>query len=286
LDLIYANLLNVISYAFILFLIASGLSLVFGVMGVLNLAHGALYMLGAFIGLEIATRSNNFLISAIVAAVALGIIGLIFERFFLGRLYKQMDQQALLTLGFVYIFGNLALWIWGPFPIMGHSPSFLSGTIPIADYNFPIYRFGLIFIGLTLFFGLWFLQDRTRLGARVRAGMDNKNMTQGLGINYGLIASGIFILGAAMGGLAGYLGAPILGAESTMSMPTELLAMVVVVVGGLGSVQGALIGSLIIGIMNTFGNTYFPDFSMFLVYFIFIVILLVRPTGLMGRKRI
>lgn len=285
-EIILANILNGISYASILFLIASGLSLVFGVMGIINLAHGALYMLGAFIGLSIATYSNNFLIASIGAVVGLGIIGLLVERVFLGRLYKRMDQQALLTLGFVYIFGNVALWIWGPWPLMGPRPAILSSSITIGDYAFPIYRFGLIFIGLALFFGLWYLQDKTRLGARVRAGMDNKNMTMSLGINYGLISTAIFVLGAAMGGLAGFLGSPILGADYNMSMHTLLLAMIVVVVGGLGSVQGALIGSLIIGVIDTFGNAYFPDFAMFTAYLIFIIILLVRPTGLLGRKRI
>lgn len=285
-ELIVANLLNGVSYASILFLIAAGLSLVFGVMGVLNLAHGALYMFGAFIGLSIVTYFNNFLVAAIASIIGLAIIGLVIERVFLGHLYKQLDQQALLTLGFVYVFGNLALWIWGPWPIMGVRPAFLMGTLAIGDYAFPVYRFGLIVIGLALFFGLWYLQDKTRLGARVRAGMDNKNMTMGLGVNYGVIATGVFILGAAMGGLAGFLGAPILGADYNMSMPIELLAMVVVVIGGLGSVQGALLGALIIGLIDTFGSAYFPDFAMFTVYLIFIIILLVRPTGLLGRKRI
>jgi branched-chain amino acid transport system permease protein len=285
LELILANLFNGISYASILFLIASGLSLVFGVMGVINLAHGALYMLGAYIGITVGLQTNNFLIAAIGATVGLAIIGLIVERVFLGRLYKMLDQQALLTLGLVYVFSNVALWIWGPYPVTGHRPAFLTGTIPIGDYNFLIYRFGLIFIGLVLFFGMWWLQDKTRIGARVRAGMDNKNMTMSLGINYALIATAIFILGAAMGGLAGYLGSPILGAEPEMSMPILLLAMIIVVIGGLGSIQGALIGSLIIGIINTFGNVYFQDFAMFTSYLIFIIVLIVRPTGLLGRKR-
>lgn len=285
-ELIYANLLNGISYASILFLIASGLSLVFGVMGIINLAHGALYMLGAYIGFTIAGLSNNFFIAAVGAVVGLSIIGLILERVFLGRLYKMLDQQALITLGFVYIITNVALWIWGPYPLMGVRPAFLTSTISIGDYAFPIYRFALIIIGLALFFGLWWLQDKTRIGARVRAGMDNKNMTLSLGINYGLIATAIFILGAAMGGLAGFLGAPILGADPEMSMPILLLAMIIVVVGGLGSVQGALLGSLIIGIIDTFGNAYFPDVAMFTVYLIFIIVLIVRPTGLLGRKKI
>jgi branched-chain amino acid transport system permease protein len=286
LELILANFFNGISYASILFLIASGLSLVFGVMGVLNLGHGALYMLGAFVGLTIATFTDNFLIAAIISLISLGIIGLIIERVFMGRLYKQLDQQALLTLGFVYVFGNVALWVWGPWPIMGTRPAFLTSSINIGDYAFPIYRFGLIVIGLVLFFGLWYLQDKTRLGARVRAGMDNKNMTMSLGVNYGVIATGVFVLGAAMGGLAGFLGAPILGADATMSMPIELLAMIVVVIGGLGSVQGALIGAVIIGLIDTFGNAYFPDFAMFTAYLIFIIVLLVKPTGLLGRKKI
>lgn len=285
-ELILANFFNGISYASILFLIASGLSLVFGVMGVLNLGHGALYMIGAFIGLTIATATDNFLIAAIVSVISLGIIGLIIERVFMGRLYKQLDQQALLTLGFVYVFGNVALWVWGPWPIMGTRPAFLTSSINIGDYAFPVYRFGLIAIGLILFFGLWYLQDKTRLGARVRAGMDNKNMTMSLGVNYGVIATGVFVLGAAMGGLAGFLGAPILGADATMSMPIELLAMIVVVIGGLGSVQGALIGAVIIGLIDTFGNAYFPDFAMFTAYLIFIIVLLVKPTGLLGRKKI
>jgi branched-chain amino acid transport system permease protein len=286
LELILTNLLNGISYASILFLIASGLSLIFGVMGILNLAHGALYMLGAFIGITAATLTHNFLIGAVIGAVGLGIIGLVLNYLFLSRLYKQFSEQALLTLGLVYIASNVVTWIWGPWSLMGQSPDFLSGSIPIGSRNFPIYRFGLIAIGLALFGILWWLQNKTRIGARIRAGMDNKDMTMAMGVNYTLLSMAIFILGAAMGGLAGFLGAPIVGADPGMSMGILLMAMIVVVVGGLGNVQGALLGSLIIGIFDTFGKAYFSDFAMFLVYLIFIIVLLVRPNGLLGRKRI
>jgi branched-chain amino acid transport system permease protein len=286
LELIFTNLLNGISYASILFLIASGLSLIFGVMGILNLAHGALYMLGAFIGITAATLTHNFLIGAVMGAVGLGIIGLALNYLFLSRLYKQFNEQALLTLGLVYIASNAVTWIWGPWSLMGQSPEILSGSIPIGNRNFPIYRFGLIAIGLVLFGALWWLQNKTRIGARIRAGMDNKDMTMAMGINYALISTAIFILGAAMGGLAGFLGAPIVGADPGMSMGILLMAMIVVVVGGLGNVQGALLGSLIIGVFDTFGKAYFSDFAMFLVYLIFIIVLLVRPNGLLGRKRI
>jgi len=286
LELIVANLLNGISYAFILFLIASGLSLIFGVMDILNLGHGALYMLGAFIGLTAATHYDNFLVGAVLSALSIGVVGLLLERVFLGRLYKQFNEQALLTLGFVYIFTNVVLWIWGPWSKLGSSPAILSGSVNIGSYGFPVYRFGIIFVGLVFFFVLWWLQYKTRVGAKIRAGMDNKEMTLGLGINYGLISTAIFILGAMMGGLAGFLGAPVIGAFPEMSMPILLLAMIVVVVGGLGSVQGALLGSLIIGIIDTFGKAYFPDSAMFIIYLIFIIVLLVKPTGLLGRKMI
>ena len=285
-EVILANILNGLSYAFILFLIASGLSLIFGVMGILNLAHGALYMLGAFIGLTAANHWHNFFLGAVLAAVSIGIIGLVLERVFLGRLYKKLSEQALLTLGLVYIFGNVVMWIWGPWSKMGTGPAILSGAIGIGNYNFPFYRFGIIVIGLVIFVGLWWLHDKTRIGARIRAGMEDKEMTIGLGVNYGVISTAVFILGAMMGGLAGFLGAPIIGAFPEMSMEILLLAMIVVVVGGLGNVQGALLGSLIIGIIDTFGRAYFPDFSMFTAYLIFIIVLLAKPTGLLGRIKI
>lgn len=286
LELILANALNGISYASILFLISSGLSLVFGVMGILNLAHGALYMAGAFIGLTAAGYWGNFLMGLVVAVLSLGVIGLVLERLFLGRLYKQFNEQAVLTLGLVYIFANVVMWIWGPWSKIGKSPAILTGAVSIGDFNFPIYRFAIIAIGLVTFVGLWLLQDKTKIGARIRAGMDNKEMTSGLGVNYGLISTAIFILGAIMGGLAGFLGTPLVGAFPEMSMDILLLAMIVAVIGGLGSIQGALLGSLIIGIIDTFGKAYFPDFATFTVYFIFIIMLLAKPTGLIGRKRV
>jgi branched-chain amino acid transport system permease protein len=283
---IYTNILNGVSYASILFLIASGLSLVLGIMGVLNLSHGALYMLGAYIGISASNHFNNFLVGAILAAVGIGIIGFVMEKFLLSRLYKNFDQQALLTLGLVYIFANVVLWIWGPWPQMGSAPAILSGSISLENFRFSVYRLGIIIIGLAIFIGLWWLQDKTRIGARIRAGMDNKEMTGGLGINYGLISTCVFILGAAMGGLAGFLGSPVTGAFPEMSMQILLLAMIIVVVGGLGKVQGAMLGSLIVGLIDTFGKAYFPFFSSFTVYLIFVIILIVKPTGLWGKKRI
>lgn len=279
------NLLNGITYAFILFLLASGLSLVFGVMGIVNMAHGAIYMFGAYLGLAAVGRFGSFPLAILSAVIGAALIGLFLERVFLNRLYKKLNEQTLLTLGIVYIASNAALWIWGSVPKIGRVPSFISGSFNVGQYLFSYYRLDLIGVGLAVFFFLWWLQDKTRVGARVRAGMDDKEMTIGLGINYAVIASAVFIVGAAMGGLAGYLAAPLLGVNTAISMDIFLYSMIVIVVGGIGNIQGALLGSLIIGLFDTFGKVFFPDFAVFTVYLIFTIMLLVRPMGLLGRQK-
>jgi branched-chain amino acid transport system permease protein len=285
LDKVATILLNGVSYSFILFLLASGLSLIFGVMGILNLAHGAFYMIGAYAGLTAVGLWPNFAVGVISSIVAVSIIGFAVDWVFFKRLYHKINEQALLTLGLVYIASNVVLWIWGPYAKMGKAPGFLSGSLTVAGLHFPLYRLAVIVVGLAVFFILWWLQDKTRVGAQVRAGMDDKEMAIGLGVNYGLISSAIFIVGIMMGGFAGYIGAPVIGVQPEISMPILLLAMIVAVVGGLGSIQGALLGSLIIGIVDTVSKSYFPDLSMFTLYVIFIAMLLIRPAGLLGRKR-
>jgi branched-chain amino acid transport system permease protein len=284
-DMLAIKLLNGISYAMILFLMASGLSLILGVMGILNLAHGTLYMLGAYIGLTVASLGGNWIVALLASGISAGIIGLLFERAFLSRLYKQVNAQVLLTLGLVYVFANVVLWIWGPISKIGAAPAIVSGGVSIGGFSFPIYRFLLILIGLIAFAGLWWFEAKTRAGAIIRAGMDDKEMTIGLGINYGLISSAIFILGAMMGGLAGFIGSPIVGAHPEMSMSILLLAVIVVVVGGVGSVKGALLGALVIGLIDSFGKAYFPDFALFTIYLTMIIVLLVRPSGILGRAQ-
>ncbi|MFH1775315.1 MAG: branched-chain amino acid ABC transporter permease [Chloroflexota bacterium] len=284
-DILAINILNGISYAMILFLMASGLSLILGVMGILNLAHGTLYMLGAYIGLTVASLGGNWVVGLLAGGLSAGAIGLIFERAFLSRLYKQINQQVLLTLGLVYVFANMVLLVWGAISKIGAAPAIVSGGVSIGDFTFPLYRFLLIFMGLLAFAGLWWFEAKTRAGAIIRAGMDDKEMTIGLGINYGLISSAIFILGATMGGLAGFIGTPIVGAHPDMSMNILLYAVIVVVVGGVGSVKGALLGALVIGLIDSFGKAYFPDFALFTIYLAMIIVLLVRPSGILGRAQ-
>ncbi len=280
---VVVSFLNGISYGMILFLIACGFSLIFGVMGILNLAHGALYMLGAYFGLTLVGYGVNFFLAVLLGAVGAGLMGLLFERLFLARLYKQIDEQVLLTLGLVYIFSNVVLWVWGPFAKMGTAP--VSGSVAIGTFFFPTYRLLLIAVGLAVAIGLYFFQERSRYGAIIRAGMYDKRMTMGLGINYGLVSSLVFILGAFMAGLAGFIGAPIIGAYPSMSFQILLLALAVIVIGGVGSIQGALLGAILIGLIDAFGKAFFPDFALFTIYLAMIVVLLIKPAGLLGRAR-
>ncbi len=276
-------LLTGLSYGMILFLIASGLSLTLGFMGILNLAHGSLYMLGAYIGLATGVHTGGFIFGLVAATLGVGLIGLLMERGFLSRLYKQFNDQVLLTLGFVYIFSALAYWIWGAYPLLGQVPDALNFSIPMGRLTFPVYRLALIVIGVVVFLLSWYLQERTRAGSIVRAGMDDREMTQGLGINFALVSSGVFFLGACLAGFAGFLGSPITGASWDMGFPILIQALIVVVVGGVGRAQGAFVGALVIGMIDSLGKTFFPEYAAFTVYLFFILVLLFRPTGLLGK---
>lgn len=278
------NLLNGLSIGLILFLIGAGLSLILGVMGILNLAHGAFYMVGAYVGVTVAGEGANFWLAALAGAMAAGLVGLITERLFFRHLYKQLNEQVLLTFGLIYIITNLTLWIWGPWPKMGTPPPILSGSIGIGDISFPVYRLAVIVIGLVIAICLWWFQEKTRVGAIIRAGMDDKEMTTGLGVNYGLISGAVFFSGIFIAGFAGFIGAPILGAFLGAGIDILLLALIVVVVGGMGSVQGALVGGITIGLIDTFGKAIYPGMGMFTIYLVMIIILLFRPSGLLGRK--
>ena len=284
-ELIVVNVLSGISFGAILFLVGSGLSLILGVMGILNLAHGALYMIGAFVGWTVAIQNGvNFWLAVLAGGVSGGLLGLIMERGFFRYLYKQYNEQVLLTFGFIYILNNLGLWIWGAVPKMPFTAPILDVSFPLLGGSYSLARIAVTAIGIVLAIGLWWLQDKTRIGAIIRAGMDNKEMTMGLGINVGLVSTAIFCLGTFIAGASGVIGAHLFGVNLELGLSILLLALVVVVVGGIGSVQGALLGSIVIGLILSFGKALFPELSMFLVYLVMIIILLVKPSGLLGRK--
>lgn len=284
-ELLTINLLNGVSFGMILFLLAMGLSITLGVMGILNLAHGSLFMIGGFIGVSVVNSGGNFWLAIIAGSMGAAVAGLIIERLFLGRLYKQLDNQVLLTLGLVYIVGNIALWIYGGRVQIFDLPPLLNWRIAVGSFAFPFYRLFLIGLGGIAFILLWWLIERTRIGAIVRAGMDNKEITMGLGINYPLTCSAVFTLGACIGGFAGTVATPFIGVVQSMSLDILLYALIVVVVGGPGSVLGTLLGALIIGIVDAFGKAFFPDLAMFTMYLVLIIMLLLKPTGILGRSQ-
>lgn len=283
-DVVLLSLLNGVSFGCLLFLLAAGFSLTFGFMGILNLSHGAFYMIGAYIGLAVMRGTNNFLLAILIGGVTAAAVGIVVERGFLSHLYKKMFSQALLCFGFIYIFMDLATWIFGPLYKSGTIPSLLSGGVKVGPLSFPIYRLFLILVGLLVALGLWLFQEKTRVGAIIRAGVDNKEMTMGLGVNIRLVSTGVFAFSAFVAGLAGVVGSPMMGVYPLASMDILNFALIVVVVGGLGSLQGALVGSLLVGLVDAFGKVFLPAAADYSMYSLLVIVLLFRPSGLLGRK--
>jgi len=284
LDILVLGALNGISFGMVLFLLTIGLSITLGLMGIVNLAHGVLFMVGGFVGFTVAVIYGlNYWLAVLLGGLAAGLIGLGIERGFLRFQYKQANEQVMLTIGFIYILTNLSQWVWGGEFRAPFTAPFLSGSINIIGWQYPIYRLFTIGIGLVLCVVLWWLQEKTKVGAIVRAGMDNREMIVGLGINLERVNYIVFFLGAFIAGVAGVIGAQLLGVKLGMGWDILLFAMIVLVIGGIGSIQGALAGALVIGIIDAFGKALFPDLAMFLMYSVMIIVLLVRPSGLLPR---
>jgi len=277
--------INGISYGLLLFLLASGLTLVFGLMRVVNLTHGSYYVIAGYVGYSMSQVANgNFWLSLAAGITVAALIGFLMERYLLRILFDRPLDQVLLTFGFVYIFVDLCNWIWAGKLYTIEKPEFLSTSVHFYGIYFPSYRLSLIFIGLATAFGLWYLQERTLVGAIIRAGVDDQEMLRGLGIKVTNYFTFTFILGSGLAGMAGVLGTPFIGVYPGLEIEVLILALVVTVIGGLGSVTGAFLASLLIGLSDAFGKTYFPQFSMLTIYLVMIVVLVLRPWGLLGRK--
>jgi branched-chain amino acid transport system permease protein len=281
------DLFNGLAFGMILFLIAAGLSLIMGVMGILNLAHGALYMVGGYIGWTVAVHVDmGFWAGALAAALCVAVVGFALERLLLRRLHGRFDEQVLATLGVTYILTNAVIWIWGAEPKVPFAPSVFGGSTSLFGERYATVRIALIVIGLVLAVALWWLQDRTRLGAMVRAGMDDAQMSRAMGINVGAISAAVFAFGSLVVGFSGVLGQQIIGVNPDLGLSMLLLALVVLIVGGVGSVQGALLGAVLIGLVNSYGTALFPALAAFLPYAAMILVLVVRPHGLLGRPEL
>lgn len=279
------NLANGISYGALLFVMATAFSLIVGITGVTNLSHGAVFMLGAYIGWTVVVGYGyNFLVGVLIAGLVTGLLGFIMEKFFLRHLQNQLDQQVLLTYGFLFVITNSVIWIWGAQFRSPYTATFLSGSVDVMGFSYPIVRISLIVIASIFGFVLWIFQDKTRAGAIIRAGMDDREMIEGLGINISLANSLMFIFCMFIAGASGVIGAQVLGAGTLLSNSVLILALAVTVVGGIGSIQGALLGGMIIGIVDSFGKVLFSEYAMFVVYLIMIIVLLIKPTGILGRR--
>lgn len=281
---ILIQILNGLSFGMVLFLTAVGFSLVFGLAGILNMAHGSFYLLGAFIGLSLINKNCGFVFAIIASGVIVGIVGIFLERFFLHYLYKRLLAQALLTFGFIFIFMDITKSIWGGNPKMIPIPNWLLGAINVGSFHYPLYRLFLLLIGLIIAFGIWVWLNRTRVGSIIRAGMDDKDMVMGMGINLNFYVTIVFFIGSFFAGIAGVLGGPILGAHLGLEMDVLIFALIVVVIGGLGSFEGAFIGAIIIGVLDNFGKVFLPKFAMFTIYLSLVLILLFKRSGILGKE--
>ena len=281
---LFGQALNGLAYGVLLFLLSVGLTLIFGLLDVINLAHGSFYMLGAYAGLALIAATGNFWLAALAAPLVVGLVGGVIERACLRRLYRRPPlDQVLLTFGLIYLFEDLVKWIWGGRIRSIPTPDLLAGSVALGDMRYPSYRLFVIAFGLAMAVVLWLVIERTSLGAIVRAGVYDAEMTSGLGIDIDRVFTGVFIFGAALAGLSGVIAGPIQSAYPSMGVSILIPALIVVVVGGLGSLKGSLAGSLIIGQAETFGKAWLPEAAMLMIYVVMATIVLLRPQGLFGR---
>jgi branched-subunit amino acid ABC-type transport system permease component len=285
-ELITSQLLNGIAYGTLLFLLASGLSLIFGLMNVVSLAHGSFFMLGAVIGFTIVKLTGSYWLALLLAPLPVVALGVAMELLFMRRLYARGHlDQVLLTFGFTFVFADLVKWIWGADIKSLAIPAALQGMVGLLGTVFPVYRLFLIGFGVALAVSMWFFLERTRIGTMIRAGVDDSAIANGLGINVALLFTSIFALGAGLAALAGVAAGPMVGIYNGMDVDIMVPAFIVIVVGGMGSLRGAFVGSMLIGIADTMGKALFPDAALFLVYLLMVVVLLTRPHGLFGLQR-
>ncbi len=284
-EVIVGNILNGLALGMILFMLTGGLSITMGLMGIVNLSHGALYMFGGYVGWTVAnTLGANYGLAVLAGGLAAGLIGLAMQRGLLDFMYKLTNEQVVATIGVLYILQNLTLLIWHNQNLSPFTAPLFSGTVPLFRFTYPVSRISIIGIGIAIFFVLWWVLEKTRLGAIIRAGMDDKELTEALGINTRRITYMVFSFGAFMAGIAAVIGVQMLSMYVGMVWDILLLALIVLVVGGVGSIKGALVGALLVGIVDSFGRILFPSLSMSLIYITMIVVLMVRPLGLVPRR--
>ena len=300
--LLIEQVLNGLQFGVMLFLMAAGLTLIFGVMGLINLAHGSLYMVGAFAAAAVAGWTGNFFLALVASLIAAAMVGALIELTVIRRLYDRDHlDQVLATFALILIFSEATRWIFGSFPLFLNIPDVLKGTLVLpGGIAYSIYRLTIIAIGLVVAAGLFLLISKTRIGMRIRAGENDREMIAALGVDISVLYTLVFALGAALAGLSGALVGAIQSVEVGMGEPVLILAFVVIVIGGIGSIKGALAGALLVGMTDTLGRSLLPvlfgtfmdasaattvgsALASMLIYILMAGVLLFRPTGLFGR---
>jgi len=282
LALISIQTLNAVQYGLLLFLVASGLTLIFGVMGVINLAHGSFYMMGAYLAFTLTSMTGNLLFTIVVGTILSALLGAVLEWALFSHLYHRNHlQQVLLTYGLILIFEEMRSLLVGDEVYSVPVPAWLDFAVPLGSVmTYPAYRLFMSGVCLVIAFGLYLLIQRTLIGARIRAGASNRDMVQLLGINIDWLFRLVFSLGVALAAFAGMINAPASTVSPGMGTQVLIVSFVVVIVGGIGSVWGALLASLLIAFADTFGKVFIPDYAGIAIYVVMAAILLWRPEGL------
>ncbi len=278
--------LNALSQASILFFIACGLTLIFGIMRIVNFAHGVIFMLGAYVGYTTIAVTDSFVLALVVAPVVVGVVGMAFEALLLRHLHGRRDGGAYLmvTFGLAVVLSEAIRLVWGAQPLWPGIPDVLRGAAILLGQPFPLYRLFLIGLGIAAALAVWQFLERTRAGLLIRAVSQNAEMVHALGTDVDMVRTAVFGFGCALAALGGALAAPLVTAFLGMGTTVVIDAFVIVIIGGMGSFLGSIIGSLLVAFVQVFGAYYFQDWALALMYLLMLAILVVRPGGLLGKE--
>lgn len=277
------QIMNGLTFAALLFVVASGFTLIFGLLRIVNLAHGALYLLGGYIGFTVGNWTGSFILAGLASMVCIALAGLILDQGLLRFVRGYELRQVMLTLGVAFVLNDLALVVWGGDTFTVTTPQWLQGAVQIFGLFYPKFRLFVLVVGVVVFIALWLLLNRTRLGALIRAGVDDAEMVEACGVDIRRIFLITFMLGSALAGLGGLLGGTFLALYPSADAEILVFSLAVVIIGGRGSLVGAAIGSLLIGLLNTFGQVWFPQLAYFVIFGPMAVLLAFRPLGLFGK---
>ncbi len=277
-------ILNGLTQASLLFVLGSGLTLAFGLMRVVNLSHGAFYLLGGYIGFTIAQVTGSLLLALLGGALAIAVFGLLFERTMLVRVRGGDLPETLLTVALAMIVADIALAIWGGHPLVLNVPEFLNPPVMVLGITYPGFRYIMMLMAVLIAAGLWALLYKTKLGAAVRAGVDDRETVSALGVNIDRIYTAVFVLSAFLVGIAGVLGGTYLQLSPGSDTTILTYSLVVIIVGGMGSLAGAILSALLLGQIISFSRAFTPEYSTFLLFIPMAIVLALRPQGLLGRK--